>query len=273
MHNTNYIEKKIEKRRKTISILITTFLYITFGLIFSFFNINTKREENIIVTVRLIDKEPEIINDKITKAKNIASSKEKQEITKKDIKESETKKEEKVVKNIEIETKEKEIDNKKIFEDYERIKSDERKKIEETFFSDTKKREEKKSEKNELDNILDAFDKKDNTISDTKNQQSDSYSRNQLTKSDTLSWEDGRARRLIYKTDIVIPEQFKKEGLITTLVLKLIVSETGLVTDISIDKSSGFNILDYNIKEQIKRWKFEEANLKNIAILTLVISY
>lgn len=271
----NKIEKKLETKRKLISLILTLILHLILIIISSFWKFERTKKENIILTVRLIDNEQmnlEISSKPIIKNENKIEKKEIKNL-KEEEKNLNISQEEKTNQNNIKDNSSKILENKKVFEDYEKEKIEERKKIEEAFFSETKKQ--KSSLENELEKILQNIEKKDSGEKDISilNKKEDKESKSRYDGGSSLVWIDGRERALIYKTDITIPEEFKKEGLSTSLILKLTVSEVGLITEVNIEKSSGFSILDYDIANQIKKWKFEKTNFKNRAILSLSISY
>lgn len=69
--------------------------------------------------------------------------------------------------------------------------------------------------------------------------------------------------RILQKTDPIYPEQARREGLEGKVIVKLEVLTTGLVGTISIDRSSGYALLDDAAVEAVRQWRFVPA--KNTA--------
>ncbi|MBN2544369.1 MAG: hypothetical protein JXB50_01145 [Spirochaetes bacterium] len=284
----NPIEKKLEKKRKKISFIITVFIHFMFCILFLLAGrFNLKKEETIVINVTLADK----IYESRNLSKNIKKKPEKKEsnITQ-NIKSDSSKKEtkhESILKNeiTEMENRKNTEENKTVVEDYKTIekdiikeyekeKADEKKKIEEDFFSNKETIKESKNNPG-LDKILDNIDKNNNSEDNLINSKDNSKSDNTILGESNIQWEGGKSRKLIYKTELTIPEEFKKEGLNTNLILRLTVIDSGFITKVTIQRTSGFNLLDYDIANQVKRWKFEEAkgSFPATAILPLNIIY
>ncbi len=288
IYKTDHLEKKLDKRRNKISFTITVFIYLAITLIFLLAGkFNFKKEETIIINVKLADKIYEnqfAINKKSTdetikketgSAKKESSASDKKESAK----ESPVKKENfETDKNSNDEKKAVVEDNaikeKDIIKEYEKAKADEKKKREEEFFSKKEPVKESK-ESSSLDKVLENIDadksNEDGIAESKKNKNSDSA----VLGENNIRWEGGRSRKLINKSNLTVPEEFKKEGLNTSLILKLTVIDSGLITKVTVQQTSGFNLLDYDMANQVKRWKFEEAigAPEATAILPLNIIY
>jgi TonB family protein len=122
----------------------------------------------------------------------------------------------------------------------------------------------------DLENKLNRLDEALNNLS--ANNESNESSKNGLETNNGINWESGRPRRLVKKTDIIIPDEYKSTGLKMSLKIKFTVLANGLISKADVVISSGNPMLDESIVSQFKRWKFEEVLTNDNAYGTIEIN-
>ena len=68
--------------------------------------------------------------------------------------------------------------------------------------------------------------------------------------------EAGKARRLLSSSQPRIPEWVSKEGLSLTVLVSFTLTPDGLLSDVNVEASSGYNDVDEAVSEAVRLWRF-----------------
>ncbi len=80
-------------------------------------------------------------------------------------------------------------------------------------------------------------------------------------KGDGINWgNDGVVRTIEYRTEITIPDEISKTGLVYSLKIGFSVNSEGFITSTKLIISTGNSILDNSILSQFRRWKFNRVS-------------
>lgn len=261
----NPVEKEQEKKRSRISFLISFAVHFIILIIIIISSKMPVQEKHIVMTVKLTDKIneemkrlPESEKKKILKKqKKAIKKKEKQlEKKKKQIEQELQKDQEKPLVDEPVNAQK----DKDVFKEYEKKRIKDEKQIEESFFD-----EETTIEKEEeLESIEDELNKLDEALNDLEifNEDDEPTGTEQTASmnDDNIQWQNSIGRVLIYRTELIISDEFIKKGLKTSLKIRFTVFESGLIVNVEVVTSTGFPKLDQEIIEQFKKWKFKEAS-------------
>ena len=302
MEEINLIEKRDEKRRKIVSIIITFLIQIIFFvllIIFANFKV-AQRDELSVVQVRLADKEfqefqrlGEKDREKIIKEQKRAEEKLKRESERENKRGSKSKESEKSTDkssqkdNLKNHEKifEKESDNIK-----EVVKTKDNEKTDNSFEEYNKKLEEQKREKeleflkdgdknnkennnddgdlDDIDRFLKDIDSKKGN--DDKNQKGSDKSKDNKN----IVWEGGRTRGVLSFPTIKPSSDISKSGEKPSIVIKFTVNEDGNIVTATVLESTGNPNWDADIVNQFKRAKFEKSSdLTSVGKIEIMIKY
>lgn len=275
----NPIEKRLEKRRKITSIILTLifhFIFILILLISGAFKI--EKNENKVITVQLHDKIIEDFNkmDEAKKEKIIKETQKKYEsIRKKEQKKQDNIKQENKIKEEskkEDKTKEDKINEKVIdksnYDDYKKKIEETKKREEEEFFKSSSSKKDDKYD----DNIDDLLNYK--IDEDAGGGKKEGQTDKKRGTDGNIKWEEGKSRELIYKGKIIAPDEIVQKGLKVNLTIKFTVNKNGFIERVIILESTGNILWDNYIIEQFKKnYIFKESNVNSIGITEITINY
>ncbi|HNZ26946.1 MAG TPA: hypothetical protein PLG34_11830 [Spirochaetota bacterium] len=307
----NPIEKREERKRLQYAVLFSVSFHILLLLIIFFSNIfdyTKKKDEVVVVTVKLHDKVMEEFNklDDSKKRKILDKSREeskkmlkriekekkeaiktenKNEITSSNVVETDNitekaatdenaKTDEVVTENI---TKNKEtvpIKDENLFDKYFENENLKREQIKSEFAANDTSTKKSNSfsdgaaEKGDLENLLDNINISGNGDKAGDNSAAEVYGDN------NIKWKGNMVRAVTKSDSINPPEEIALLGLKTEITIEFEVFENGLIGGVKVLESTGNAYWDIDIIEQFKRnYKFIQSNVKSIGIIQISIGY
>lgn len=293
-------EAKSQERRLGWAIFLSVILHILLISLVSNFKNDVPKEDNKVITVRLVQDNLSVSQEKSGNNKNSSAKKEsaapKKEIVRKNTDKKKT--EQKTIANkhinkekpnsVEKQQPVKEPDKKiiekqdnsqiseeikptenvpitteeDIFNKIETSQKEAKQRLEEDFFENSQPAEQ----------ILPDFDFSDilladNSASDKNSSINGSGKDNNKNKNDNdssngkdIEWSSGGSRGLLHSDAIEVPEEIKKAGLKFKIEIDFDVDPDGYIRNANIIKSSGNSLWDEEIRRQFCSWVFEKAS-------------
>ena len=293
-------EAKSQERRLGWAIFLSVILHILLISLVSNFKNDVPKEDNKVITVRLVQDNLSVSQEKSGSNKN-SSAKKESAVPKKEIiqKNTDKKKAEQQTitnkpinkekpKSVEKQQPVKEPDKKiiekqdnsqiseeikptenvpitteeDIFNKIETSQKEAKQRLEEDFFENSQPTEQ----------ILPDFDFSDilladNSASDKNSSINGSGKDNNKNKNDNdssngkdIEWSSGGSRGLLHSDAIEVPEEIKKAGLKFKIEIDFDVDPDGYIRNANIIKSSGNSLWDEEIRRQFCSWVFEKAS-------------
>lgn len=304
-------EATSQERRLKWAIFLSVILHILLIFLLSNLRKDVPNEQSKVITVRLVQDNLSVAQEKPGNNKNTSVKKESapprkevvrknadkkrteqkpaenKSVAKKDTKTIEkketTKEPDKVIEkqnNPQVSEEAKPVENttavteEDIFDKIETSQKEAAQQLEKDFFEET----------NVAADVLPDFDFSDILLADNsaaeKNSRLDgsgenkdkNKSDNTSSKGEGIEWSSGGSRGLLYSTAIEVPEEVRKAGLKFKIEIDFDVDPNGYIRNANILKSSGNSLWDEEIRKQFCEWQFEKSSKQENSSGKIIIS-